>query len=539
MSRQSSSALLVPGDEALRSEQDNLLAQDAGGGGFGETEIALIEDLCTLDDEYTECKKQMDAEINAISLNRHVLYSPIYDSRILDTRREMITQVPEDDQDRATSPRSSKLLKNSLNDHGSPSLSSTPSTSASLLSCSSSRKNGNTMNRSGTPQLPGFWLGALRNSELRSFILQHDCDALSYLTDIKAWEVRNFFTKQQGQEGPDQRRKGTDNKDGETSSATPSNSSALFLEFSFRENPYFTNTCIRKAVLVHERSPYRQEAEVVCVESSKIHWKHGKSLVKPATAEMSSPSTAVAAATSESPASTRSSRRSSRASTPSPSSRPRALGRVPRPPLFQGQEKGPLAVSPTRSNQTILAGTTRKNHFNNDERTQTSSSTSSLAPVRRGFFSLFFRTLCQPDLEEDELEKFCLLIENQSQHDPLVKLNNKKELQEQEGRSGGRSDATNGRAEGGSTTKKKTTTTTSPHHLYAHEVQRCRDDGEEERDYVVGLLNEHYEATVALQKGIVPHAIRYYLNEVDGDDEDDDSDEEDVEDDEADEGEDE
>eukprot|EP00392_Amoebophrya_sp_AT5.2_P007868 g7887.t1 len=52
--------------------------------------------------------------------------------------------------------------------------------------------------------------------------------------------------------------------------------------------------------------------------------------------------------------------------------------------------------------------------------------------------------------------------------------------------------------------------------LYAHEKQLCAEEEEEESEYVLQLLSEHYDAMVTLQKSIVPHAVRYYNREVVG-----------------------
>jgi len=100
----------------------------------------------------------------------------------------------------------------------------------------------------GTPACEDFWLSALSNAaELEELL--HDCDApvLEYLDDIQSSKL-----------DPENPKK------------------CLRLEFTFKENPYFTNKVlfVEATYDVEGYKPYK-EIECIEVKSSPIEWKAG------------------------------------------------------------------------------------------------------------------------------------------------------------------------------------------------------------------------------------------------------------------------
>jgi nucleosome assembly protein 1-like 1 len=105
----------------------------------------------------------------------------------------------------------------------------------------------------GTPACPDFWLQALSNAGEFEELL-HECDepVLKYLNDI----TRSYPDPEQPQK-------------------------AIRLEFTFKENPYFTNTVLwLEAHFDYDTETYKPYKETDCceVKSCPIEWKPGKDI---------------------------------------------------------------------------------------------------------------------------------------------------------------------------------------------------------------------------------------------------------------------
>jgi len=104
--------------------------------------------------------------------------------------------------------------------------------------------------KSGTPAISGFWLTALKHHPaLDETIEEWDEPVLEFLMDVKKGYV--------------------DEADIDV---------GFTLEFQFAENPYFTNTVIKKTYLTEEDSPYTGDINVTEIKSDAIEWKAGKNV---------------------------------------------------------------------------------------------------------------------------------------------------------------------------------------------------------------------------------------------------------------------
>jgi len=105
----------------------------------------------------------------------------------------------------------------------------------------------------GTPGCPDFWLTALSNAnELEEVLQECDSAVLRYLDDIQ----RSYPVPETPQK-------------------------ALRLEFTFKENPFFTNTVLfAEATFDYDPETYKPYKECQCIEvkSSVIDWKAGKNV---------------------------------------------------------------------------------------------------------------------------------------------------------------------------------------------------------------------------------------------------------------------
>ena len=99
-----------------------------------------------------------------------------------------------------------------------------------------------------TPGVPRFWLEVLANSEeFCDEIEEYDEPILEYLESIEAQDIY-----------PSDEDKG------------------FVLTFKFRENPFFTNTELRKVYTTAQLNEFSGELEIVKIESSKIEWNAGQ-----------------------------------------------------------------------------------------------------------------------------------------------------------------------------------------------------------------------------------------------------------------------
>ena len=129
--------------------------------------------------------------------------------------------------------------------------------------------------------MPNFWLDTLQNSELKAFVNEEvDSDCLEYLKDIRAWEadaadIHVHLHHQGAASEPTSTAQETEDleksKKGANEQAARSGARAYFVEFLFKENPYFTNESIKKCVVVCPKSEYTENIEILKVQASKIH----------------------------------------------------------------------------------------------------------------------------------------------------------------------------------------------------------------------------------------------------------------------------
>lgn len=98
----------------------------------------------------------------------------------------------------------------------------------------------------GTPGLDGFWLHAMsKHSAFDELIQEHDEDVLQYVKDI---EVQ----------------------------LTDSPNSGFGVTFIFAENPYFTNTELKKMYKTKCANHFNGQLDVEEVTATEIQWKEGK-----------------------------------------------------------------------------------------------------------------------------------------------------------------------------------------------------------------------------------------------------------------------
>ena len=99
-----------------------------------------------------------------------------------------------------------------------------------------------------TPAIPGFWLDVLANSEeFNEDIEEYDEPVLEYLDAIEAFD-----------QDPTDEDKG------------------FVVVFKFNENPFFTNTEIRKVYTTARANEFTDQLAIVKIESDKISWKEGQ-----------------------------------------------------------------------------------------------------------------------------------------------------------------------------------------------------------------------------------------------------------------------
>jgi len=112
----------------------------------------------------------------------------------------------------------------------------------------------------GTPACKGFWVQAMQNADSFSEALEeHDEPVLQYLQDIK----KGFVDDKEPMKG-------------------------LKLEFTFKENPYFTNTTLwTEYHLDYDLATYKPWKPQACIEmkGSEIDWKPGKNITVSVTAK--------------------------------------------------------------------------------------------------------------------------------------------------------------------------------------------------------------------------------------------------------------
>jgi len=101
----------------------------------------------------------------------------------------------------------------------------------------------------GTPLLEGFWLQALKNHAFFEDVIEEwDEDVLRYLTNITADPLNE------------------------------KESNSFRICFHFVENPYFTNSCLKKDYHIEEVTPYTKELLPSLIRSDEIQWKPGKDI---------------------------------------------------------------------------------------------------------------------------------------------------------------------------------------------------------------------------------------------------------------------
>jgi nucleosome assembly protein 1-like 1 len=99
-----------------------------------------------------------------------------------------------------------------------------------------------------TPAIPGFWLDVLANSEeFNEEIEEYDEEVLEYLQSIESSDI--------------------DSSDEDK---------GFLLVFKFNENPYFSNTELKKVYTTARANSFTDQLEIVRIESDKIEWKDGK-----------------------------------------------------------------------------------------------------------------------------------------------------------------------------------------------------------------------------------------------------------------------
>ncbi|WIA18288.1 hypothetical protein OEZ85_009754 [Tetradesmus obliquus] len=110
----------------------------------------------------------------------------------------------------------------------------------------------------GKPEkgIPGFWATVLARAELVQN--EKDADALTYLTDITCESVSGT-SKQPAEDGGE---------------ATEVETTGFMLTFTFKENPYFTNTVLTKSYhMLDDDEPVLERSE-----GTEIDWKPGKNI---------------------------------------------------------------------------------------------------------------------------------------------------------------------------------------------------------------------------------------------------------------------
>lgn len=104
--------------------------------------------------------------------------------------------------------------------------------------------------------IPGFWATVLARAELVQN--EKDADALTYLTDITC-EAVSGTSKQPGEDGEED---------------TEVETTGFKLTFTFKENPYFTNTVLTKSYhMLDDDEPVLERSE-----GTEIDWKPGKNI---------------------------------------------------------------------------------------------------------------------------------------------------------------------------------------------------------------------------------------------------------------------
>eukprot|EP00882_Tetradesmus_deserticola_P000413 GHRQ01000454.1.p1 GENE.GHRQ01000454.1~~GHRQ01000454.1.p1 ORF type:complete len:340 (+),score=180.22 GHRQ01000454.1:220-1239(+) len=109
-----------------------------------------------------------------------------------------------------------------------------------------------------TPEegIPGFWATVLARAELVQN--EKDADALTYLTDITCESVTGT-SKQPAEDGDEE---------------TEVETAGFKLTFTFKENPYFTNTVLTKSYhMLDDDEPVLERSE-----GTEIDWKAGKNI---------------------------------------------------------------------------------------------------------------------------------------------------------------------------------------------------------------------------------------------------------------------
>lgn len=110
----------------------------------------------------------------------------------------------------------------------------------------------------GEPEkgIPGFWATVLARAELVQN--EKDADALTYLTDITCESVSGT-SKQPAEDGGEE---------------TEVETTGFMLTFTFKENPYFTNTVLTKSYhMLDDDEPVLERSE-----GTEIDWKPGKNI---------------------------------------------------------------------------------------------------------------------------------------------------------------------------------------------------------------------------------------------------------------------
>jgi len=101
-------------------------------------------------------------------------------------------------------------------------------------------------NECATPQLPGFWMEVLSNSDFSDLIQNWDLGLFTYLEDITSHSSKEVLT----------------------------------VSFHFKTNPFMKNTVVEKQVFISQSSPYLDDVDVNGTKCTEIEWHQGRNLGK-------------------------------------------------------------------------------------------------------------------------------------------------------------------------------------------------------------------------------------------------------------------
>jgi len=191
-----------------------------------------VKALQKLETQYGDIEKQFDEEVRLLELKYHDLYRPL-----LEKRAAFVSGKSEPTQDDLPKEEESK---------------ETTATEGATETTSKEEDKADT-----TRGVPEFWLTALKNHDLfEDAFLEEDEEALKYLENI----VYEPLTSEPG---------------------------SFILKFHFRENPFFSNELLEKTYHI-ENKPDSEEVVCESVDSTEIHWKEGRNLIKKASGDQPS-----------------------------------------------------------------------------------------------------------------------------------------------------------------------------------------------------------------------------------------------------------